>query len=151
MSLGLLLHADEQVAGRLFAAYNWPVLKYERCLGLVDPEGGLHGVLLFHNYNGSNVELSYYGAKTLTVGILRTLARFIVVTFDPSRLTVVVSKRQRPLLQSLQKLGFKLEGAQRCYYGKHDTLRNTGVRLVMFRERLDELAYPAAMKAGKAC
>lgn len=140
MSTGLLLACDEQVAAQLFAAHKQPAFKFDRCLGLIDNDKKLIGAILFHDWNGFNIELSYYGEKTLSPGIIRCIARFIICTFDASRLTVVVSKRRRKLMRSLQRFGFKLEGHQRCYYGKQDNARNTGIRFVLFRERLDQLA-----------
>lgn len=140
MSKGLLLHCDHELGARLFAAYGQPPLKFDRCLGVVDNVGELVGYVLFHNWNGSNIELSYYGENTMTPGIIRCIARFIICTFDPARLTVIISKRNRRFLRSVQKIGFKLEGAQRCFYGKKDVARNTGIRFVMFRDRIDQLA-----------
>jgi RimJ/RimL family protein N-acetyltransferase len=140
MSTGLLIGHDEAVANHLFSFYSQPKMQYDRCLGLINSKGVLVGAVLFHNWNGSNVEISYYGENTMTPGIIRCLARFILITFDASRLTAVTSKRNKRFVRSLQNFGFKLEGVQRCYYGHQDCIRNTGVRLVMFRNRLEELA-----------
>jgi len=140
VSTGLLFDADDVVAAYLFASYSQKPLRYDRALGLVDVKGTLKGAVLFSNYNGSNVEISYYGKDTMTAGIVRCLARFIICTFDASRLTLVTSKRNKHLSEKFQRLGFRLEGIQRCYYGHRDCTRNTGVRLVMFRQRLEELA-----------
>lgn len=139
MTVGLLLDCDEQVANHLFSAYNQPQFKYDRAIGIVK-DNSLVGTVLFHYWNGSNVEISYYGKGTMTAGIIRYLAKFAIKSFNPARLTVMTSKRNRRFIRSLQRLGFKLEGAQRRYYGSDDTNRNVGVRFVMFRERLAELA-----------
>lgn len=137
---GLLFDCDEVVAAYLFASYGQRPMKYDRALGLIDKQGDLKGCVLFHFYNGSNVEMSYYGPVTMTPGVVRTIARFIICTFDPSRLTVMTNKRNKELHRKFQKLGFKLEGVQRCYYGHRDCSRNTGVRFVMFRDRIDAIA-----------
>lgn len=143
MSVGLLLDSDDLVAQHLFNAYQQPHYKYDRALGIIR-DGDLIGTVLLHNWNGHNVEISYYGKSTMTAGIIRFLAQFIVKTFDPARLTGVVNKRNKRYIRSLTRLGFRLEGTQRCYYGKEDCNRNTGVRLVMFRARIDELARSRA-------
>lgn len=140
MKSGLLFDHDAAVAAILFSSYKQKEFKYDRCIGIIDPTGKITGAILLHDYNGNNVELSYYGEKTLSAGIVRCLAQFIVCTFDPSRLTVITSKRRKTLMRSLQRFGFKLEGTQRCYYGKKDIVKNVGVRFVMFREGLDKLA-----------
>lgn len=140
MAIGLLIGSDEFVAQWLFVTNKQPSYSYDQALGLITPDGCLQGAVLFHNWNGSNVELSYYGYKTMTAGIVRCLAQYIANTFDPSRLTVTTSKRNRQFIKALQRLGFKLEGAQRCYYGKRDCNRNVGVRFVMFREGINKIA-----------
>jgi|SRR5882672_8175025 len=139
MSTGLLFDCDETVAQYLFVSYGWKPFKYDRAVGLISGDK-LQGAVLFHCYNGSNVELSYYGQATMTAGVVRTIARFIIYTFAPSRLTVLTSKRNKHLIRSFQRLGFKLEGTQQRYYGARDCNRNTAARLVMFRERINVIA-----------
>lgn len=150
MSTGLLIGHDAAVASYLFAFYSQPQMHYDRALGLIGSGGSLVGAVLFHNWNGANVEISYYGHNTMTPGILRCLARFIINEFDPARLTATTSKKNKQFMRSLQRFGFKLEGAQRCFYGKHDCVRNTGVRFVMFRDRLEQIAK-LSMKKAVSC
>jgi RimJ/RimL family protein N-acetyltransferase len=139
MSTGLLMDCDDLVAKYLFNLFGWKPFKYDNAIGLL-VNGQLQGAIIFHCYNGSNVELSYYGKGTATVGIARTLARFAIVHYDPSRVTIITSKRNKRYIQGFKKLGFQLEGTQRCFYGQKDCNRNTGVRLVMFRERINAIA-----------
>ena len=144
MSTGLLLDCDEQVATWLFTSMGMPAYKYDRAIGLVDKAGKLIGGVLFQSWNGANVELSYFGKKTITLGIVRCLAQYILLNFDLARLTVVTSKRNRQFMKGLQKIGFKIEGMQRCFYGKRDCNRNVGVRFVAFRETIEKVAkFPA--------
>lgn len=140
MSTGLLFDCDEMVAKKAFEQYGALPFKFDRAIGLVTPGPVLQGAVFFTNYNGSNVELSYYGKNTATAGVIRCLARFIIHAFNPSRLTVVTSKRNRHYIRAFQKLGFKVEGIQRCYYGARDCQRHTGVRFVMFRDMIDKIA-----------
>lgn len=139
MSAGLLIGFDDEVAAYLFQHHVKPVMKYDRALGII-VEGKLVGGILFQGFNGSNVELSYYGEGTMTPGIIRCIARFLISTFDSARVTVTVSKRKKGFIKALRKLGFLLEGTSRQFYGSQDSLRNTGVRLVMFRDRINVLA-----------
>lgn len=139
MSTGLLFDADQRVEDYLFSKYPFK-FKYDRAIGLVDNNCNIVGGVFLHSYNGHNVDISYYGKNTMTLGVIRTLAQFIIKTFDASRLTAVTNKRNKQFVRALQKIGFKMEGAQRCYYGKQDTTRNTGIRLVLFRDKLDVLA-----------
>lgn len=154
MTTGILVGSDDYVAAKLFAYYKQKAFKYDACFGLMDDTTKeLKGAMLLHNYNGNNIELSYYGERTMTPGVIRWLAKTIIYTFNASRLTVMVSKKRRRFIASLQKFGFKLEGVQRCHYGKRDCPRNTGVRLVLFRDRLDKLARinTATNKVSGSC
>lgn len=136
---GLLLGDDARVAAWAFRTYQFRPTPFNSAIGVVDSDGKLIGAGLYQNFNGSNVEGSYYGRQTLTAGIVRALVKG-ALAFDPSRLTVVTSKKNRRLIRALQRIGFRLEGAQRRYYGHRDCARNTGVRLVMFREEMDRVA-----------
>lgn len=147
MSAGLLFNCDEAIGQWLLKTKNKPFFKFDRCIGIVN-NSELVGAVLFHGWNGSNVELSYYGHHTLTLGILRSIALFSLEEFDVARVTCITSKRNRHLMKSLQKIGFKLEGAQRCHYGKHDINRNTGIRFVIFREGIEHLAYGTHKEAA---
>lgn len=140
MPAGLLFGSDEAVVAELATNWAYDAKKYENAIAIIGADGKFAGAVLFHNWNGYNVELSYFGKGTMSAGIVRCLARFILVTFSPSRLTVVTSKRNKRLLRSFQRLGFKLEGLQHCYYGHKDCTRNTGVRFMMPRLRIEELA-----------
>jgi RimJ/RimL family protein N-acetyltransferase len=140
MPSGLLMDCDEAVARWFFASFKSKNYSYDRAIGVVDDKGSLIGAILFQNWNGPNVELSYFGRNTLTLGIIRCIARYALATFDLARLTVITSKRNRQFMKALQRIGFKVEGAQRCYYGKRDSNRNTGVRFVAFREDIEKIA-----------
>jgi RimJ/RimL family protein N-acetyltransferase len=140
MPHGLLLGEDSVIASWTFSTFNIFNAPINKALGIVDSKGQVVGSVLFQNFNGVNVELSYYGPRTLTYGIVKAIARVTVGCFNAARLTVVTSKRNKRLMRGLLKIGFKLEGVQRCYYGHEDNNRNTGVRFVMFRDRLSALA-----------
>jgi hypothetical protein len=139
MRVGLLLHNDAQVAEYLFRCHVRPTMKYDAAIGILT-DGELAGGILLQSWNGFNVELSYYGPRTLTPGIIRCLARVLLTVFNLSRVTVTVSRKRRGVMRGLRKLGFVVEGTQRCFYGIQDTNRNTGVRFVMFRKRVEQLA-----------
>lgn len=136
---GLLLDCDAQDAAWAFQVHQRTPMHVDRALGVVD-NGMLVGAVLFTNYNSLNAELSYYGKSTVTVGIIRALARIALYELRLSRLTVIVPKRPSYLLKKLSKFGFKYEGVQRRHYGYTDCPRHTGCRFVIFREDLEKLA-----------
>ena len=138
---GLLIGNDEQVANWTYSTFNIFPQPVDKALGIIDKAGNLIGGILFQNFNGVNVELSYYGPYTITVGICRIIAQIAISHFNAGRLTVVTSRRNKRLIRGLCKIGFRLEGIQKCLYGHIDNKKNAGVRLVAFREDLSRVAY----------
>jgi len=125
-------------------------MPFNLSVGIVDVDNNLVGAILFGNFNGINVELDYYGEKTVTLGICRAIARIALTEFNAARVSALVSKRKKHLISTMQKVGFRLEGAQRCFYGRKDCQRNTAIRLVMFREQIEQMArlQAPAQKVG---
>lgn len=148
MSIGLLLNHDAAVADYLFRNHVKPRMQYDMAIGILR-DGKLVGGVLLQSWNGFNVELSYYGYRTVTHNILRCLARIILGTLNPSRITVTVNRKNRAVCRGMRKLGLVLEGTQRRFYGDKDINRNIGVRFVMFRERIEELAQLRSSEGGQ--
>ncbi len=72
--------------------------------------------------------------------IMRCLARYTLLMFNASRITVNTSKKNKRFIRSLIRFGFKLEGTSRRFYGLEDNNRNTAVRFVAFREDIEQVA-----------
>ena len=140
MTRGLIFGQDNVVAAWAFSTFKIFPTRVDRAVGIVETDGTLIGAFLLENFNGYNIELSYYGPWTTTPGIVRSIARMALHEFDPARATVITSKRNKRLIKALLKFGWRVEGIQRCFYGKQDTQRNTGVRLVMFRDQIEYIA-----------
>ncbi len=139
MTKGLLLDADEFVADWAFKTYGKVPIKIDRALGIIE-NNQIVGAALFHGYNSMNAELSYYGRGSVTVGIVRALARIALYELRLARCTVIVPKRPSYLLKKLPaKFGFRYEGVQRRYYGPTDSARHTGCRFVLFREDIEKM------------
>ncbi len=137
--LGILIGEDARVAQWAFKTYNFIPSKFDQAVGIVDEFGKLKGAALFQAHNGYNAEISYYGKRTLTPGIVRSLAR-LAVGLGLTRLTAVTCKKNKRFAHALEKLGFVRECTMRRYYGSEDNDRNAATRLVMYRERLDQIA-----------
>lgn len=140
MPNSLVIGDDDRIAAWVFQAYRINPFKYNRVYGVMSQDRILVGAIILHNFNGANLELSYYGTNTLSAGIVRALSRMALTEFNPSRCTLVISKRNKRLMRSLDRFGCKLEGVQRRYYGHIDMNRNTGVRFVLFKEQIEVLA-----------
>lgn len=140
MTYGLLIGEDKEVAAWAFSTFGVHPMPVNKAFGVVGSDKIVKGAILLQNFNGINVELSYYGPNTLSSGIVRAVARVILAEFNAARLTVVTSKRNKRMLKALSRFGFSIEGSQRRYYGHKDCQRNTGVRFVMFHETICKLA-----------
>ena len=139
MGYGLVLDDDVRVAAWVYSTYKMFPIPVNRAYGLVETDGTLVGAALLQNYNGVNIELSYYGPWTLSLGLVREIIRLGVTEFNVGRATVLTSKKNKRLIKSLLRFGWRFEGVQRCFYGHRDCTRNTAVRFVMFREQLDRI------------
>ncbi len=140
MTKGILLDAQDVVAAWAFNSHNRVPTLVDRAVGIVE-DGQLVGAALFSNYNTVNADLSYYGKSTISLGIVRALARIALYELRLSRCTVIVPKRPAHLLRKLGKglFGFHYEGVQRRYYGPTDSGRHTGCRFVVFKEDMERL------------
>ena len=136
---GLVIGDDDRVAAWAFATYNRVPSAIDAAVGVADSGGTLVGAILFQGFNGNDVQISYYGERTLTVGIARSIAR-IAVGFDVARATVVTDKNRRKYIRTLRRVGFETECVMRRYYGRTDGSRHAAMRLVMYRERIDQIA-----------
>ncbi len=90
-------------------------------LGVMDgPQ--LVGSVFFHAHNGPDIELSYFGPQTLTIGILRSICRIAVDHFGVSRITVRAPRTNKRMTRGIHKIGFVFEGVRHNGYGDQDAL-----------------------------
>lgn len=137
---GLLIGNDVAVAEWAWKTFELFPMHVNRAVGIIEEDGTLVGAAIFQNWNGCQCDLSYYGPDTLTPGIVHCIARVLTGDLDVTRVTAMTSKKNRTLIRGMINLGFSVEGTQKRFYGKQNTIRNTAIRLVMFREDLDRLA-----------
>jgi RimJ/RimL family protein N-acetyltransferase len=150
VTLALLINEDSIVASWAYQKFDVFPIPVHKAFGVLDTEKHeLVGAALFQNYIGTNVDLSYYGPKTITLGIIRNLAK-AALDMGISRGTVITSKRNRRFIKGLLKIGFKFEGAMRFFYGHEDNNKNTAVRFVIFRPGLEKLAFTPNQRAADA-
>ena len=94
---------------------------YDMAIGIVD-DGDLVGSALLHAYNGHDVEVSYYGPKTIDLGVMRKLARLCVDNLGVSRITVRTARNNKTMTRGITKLGFQYEGIKHNGYGEYDAV-----------------------------
>lgn len=112
------------VAGHDKVVAQWAEKKFGRALapyhaafGIIDASGALVGAALFQDFNGSNVEVSYFGRNALRLNIVRGLMLYAFDKLRVNRMTVRTPARNKPVSQHIVKLGFRHEGSLKYYYG----------------------------------
>ena len=89
----------------------------------------------FQAHNGPDVELSYYGPRTMTLDVVKGLAKIAVDHLGVSRVTVRTAKNNRIMTKGIKKIGFEYEGIRKMGYGNHDA-----VMFGLYGRRLAKLA-----------
>lgn len=112
---------DEIVASWTFSTFNMPPCAYEMAVGIIE-DGHLVGSVLWHAYRGHDIEISYYGPKTMTLGIARACARMATDHFKVSRVTARTSKANKTMTRGIKKIGFEYEGICHHGYGDQDAV-----------------------------
>src|SRR5258706_9080944 len=120
---GLLVGNDEAIASWTYRKFNVHPQSVDKALGIVDKDGKLVGGILFQNFNGCDLHLSYYGIGTVSAGICRIIARTALEFFNCGRLTVITRQKNKRLILALMKMGFRFEGVMKRFYGHDDNKR----------------------------
>ncbi len=112
------------VLGQDAAIAEWAKDKYDcglpactHALGIVDSAGNIRGAATLHYYGGANIELCYWGPRTVTRGIARQIAHICFYGLRASRVTCRTQRSNKIVTRHLSKLGFRYEGLARHYYG----------------------------------
>lgn len=117
----ILLYGHDKVVADWVSKKWGKSLNWSFAHGIIDQEGLLRGGILYHNYNGHNIEITYYGPGTFTVGIYREIAKFLINALPGfTHLTITVPRHNRRLIRSLIRLRIRHEGTLRHYYGPHN-------------------------------
>lgn len=116
-----LLGRDVEVAGWAFKTFGFHPTHYCMAVGIIE-DGLLVAACMFHAHNGPDVELSYYGPKTLTLGLVKGLAKIAVEHLGVSRITARTSRSNKTMTRGIRKVGFQYEGVRKCGYGEQDAI-----------------------------
>lgn len=126
--------------GQDVAVFRWAQQNFgiypippNRAIGIMD-DGELVGGAIFQHFNGVNVELSYYGTDTITIGVARYIAWVAFYQLKAARITLNVPRPNKKLIRGLIKLGAVREGNCRRFYGPTDASAHTAVRMAFFAE-----------------
>lgn len=130
----LIYGHDEQVAAWTFNKFGVPAGKPEMVIGIIE-DGEIVGSIMWHAWRQHDIEISYYGPKTMTLGIARHCARIAVDHFGVSRVTACTPKSNKTMTRHVGKIGFQYEGIVHARYGHED-----GVLYGLYGQNLARLA-----------
>lgn len=80
------------------------------------------GSCFFQAHNGPDIELSYYGPNTLSLDVVKGLAKIAVDHFGVSRITARTAKSNKVMTRGIRKIGFVYEGIRHHAYGDQDAV-----------------------------
>ncbi len=130
---------DARVAAWMFEVSGSAPMLYNLAVGLSEDGGEtLSGGIMFTNFNGSDVEVHFYGPGLLKSRAVRTIFYIAATTFNVNRLTV--HTRKLHMARGCIKLGAEYEGRIKRLYGPSDDECDSGWRFVFWRERIEKLA-----------
>lgn len=118
----LILGRDVEIAAWAFKTFGFHPTQYCMAVGIASPEEGLVAACMFHAHNGPDVELSYYGPNTLTLDLVKKIAKVAVECLGVSRITARTSRSNKTMTRGIKKIGFEYEGIRRCGYGSQDAV-----------------------------
>ena len=133
----LITGRDHEVVQWAFAVTNSRPMLYNMAVGIVNENGFLCGAFMFTGYNGSDMEVHYYGPGTLKRRILKDIFIFALKMFKVNRLTV--RTRKESMSRGVKKLGAVYEGSMRRVYGPSDGDEHKAEQWVFYRERMEEI------------
>lgn len=118
----LLIGHDAEVAGWAFRTFNFHPTQFCMAVGILDQHHSLVAACLFHAHNGPDVELSYYGPNTLSLDIVKGIAKIAVEHLGVSRITARTARSNKVMTRGIRKVGFEFEGVRKCGYGDQDAI-----------------------------
>lgn len=130
---------DARVAAWMFEVSGSYPMQYNMALGLSEDGGETFvGGVMFTNYNGSDVEIHFYGPGTLKRRVVRTICYIAATVFNVNRMTV--HTRKPHMARGCIKLGAEYEGRIKRLYGPSDEDCDAAQRFAFWRGRIEELA-----------
>lgn len=122
MKTSFLIGRDIEVAQWTFSTFGMAPTQFCMAIGIMDPKKGIVASCLFHAHSGPDVELSYYGPNTLTLDLVKGLAKIAVDHLGVSRITARTSRSNKTVTRGIKGIGFEFEGIRKCGYGNEDAV-----------------------------
>ena len=77
----------------------------------------LVGGMVFHDYNGSNIEMTCFGPGCLNRRILSWLFNYVFMELGCNRLSVKTKRSNKRVLKLANRLGFTYEATLKQFFG----------------------------------
>jgi len=117
----LAIGYDEKVMDWSKHTFGYEFKNYDWAIGIVEDDQ-LVGSVVVTGYTGCDLEASYYGPKTMNLGVLRKLVRIAIDQLGVSRITVRTARNNKIMTKGIKKLGFEYEGIRKHGYGQYDAV-----------------------------
>lgn len=116
----LLTGTHETPDGRFVAAsfariVGKPQFEPYAAMGWVDEAGSIRTAVLLNDFNGANIELHLVGS--ISRQVIRDICRYAFLQLGVQRITAKPYRSNPPLRRTVERIGFKLEGVMKRYYG----------------------------------
>ena len=115
----MLYGYDDQVAQWTANKFNIYPGRYEMAVGIIE-DNKIIGSVIWNAYRGHDIEISYYGPNTMTLGIARECAKIAVDHFGVCRVTARTVKFNKAMTRGVKKIGFEYEGIIHAGGKAHD-------------------------------
>lgn len=133
----LVVGRDDQVAEWIFKELKIKPMQFNAAVG-VTKDDKIVGGILFTAWNGSDVEIHFFGPGVLTRRIVKAIMGMAVLHFNVNRMTV--RTRKPHMARGVSKLGAVYEGKIRRLYGPTDNDEHAGEQYAFFRETMERLS-----------
>lgn len=110
---------DDLITRWTFDTFGVHCLHVNLAVGIMEGNQ-LIGSCFFQCHSGADVELSYYGPSTLSLDVVKGLAKIAVDHLGVSRITSRTSRSNKMLTRGIHKIGFVYEGICHSHYGEND-------------------------------
>lgn len=136
--VNLIFGQDQAVSNWLVETQGCHPLRYDLAVGLALADGTPVGGIMYTGYNGSDVEVHFYGPKHLTRRIVRWIFLIAIKQFNVNRVTV--RTRKKHMARGVRKLGAIYEGTVKRLYGPTDSREHSAQQFAFFRDQIEILA-----------
>lgn len=82
-----------------------------------DDAGRGRGVVIFNNWNGTNIDMTGVGMGCWTPSVIRSLARYVFHQLGAARVTSHTRQSNGKAIRALRAMGFKPEGRAEDWFG----------------------------------